>query len=49
MLMKSRTRLIWTFYDNGSEDNIFEEFIQVLTNVADNKSSERAREQVHHL
>jgi hypothetical protein len=37
------------FYDNGPEDNIFEEFIQVLTNVAGNKSSERAREQVHHL
>ncbi len=37
------------FYDNGPEDNTFEEFIQDLTNVTGNKSSERAKEQVHHF
>lgn len=37
------------FHDNGPEDNVFEEFIQILTNVTGNKSSERAREQVHHF
>ena len=37
------------FHDNGPEDNIFEEHIQEITNITGNKSSERAREQVHHF